>query len=67
MTLKPFKVSTSIPSPGMEDMDWTEPFLERGTTFSFKGQGMKAEKVAVERAWVRDERLHVEGTVWVDL
>jgi hypothetical protein len=66
MTLRAFKVAHSIPAPGEPDMDWTEPFLERGTTFSIEGP-MRAEKVAVERAWTKDGRLHIEGTVWADL
>jgi hypothetical protein len=45
----------------MEDMDWTEPFLERGTTFSLDGP-MICEGIPVSCAYVKNEVLYVEGT-----
>lgn len=58
----PIKVTGQAPAPGKPDMDWTEPFLERGTTFSLTG-AMQSDPIPVERAWVKDEVLYFEGTV----
>jgi len=55
-----FKVSGSLPAPGKEDMDWTEPFLERGTTFTLGGS-IASDPIPIEEAYVKDEVLHFWG------
>lgn len=67
--MKRLKVTVSYPAPSEPDMDWTEPFLERGTTFQFSpSSGMTTEKpIPVEKAWVEDGILYCQGTVVVEL
>jgi hypothetical protein len=56
------KLSTSVPAPGRADADHTAEFLAAGTTFSIFGP-VRAEGVRVERAWIEDEVLYLEGSV----
>lgn len=62
----PFTLKTSVPAPGHEDGDYTDEFLECGTTMSFRAEGMGADRVPVTRAYVADEVLHLEGEVSAD-
>src|SRR4051794_18574277 len=55
-----FKVEGSVPAPGMDDMDWTEPCLERGSTFSVDGV-ISSDPIPIEGAYVKDEVLHFWG------
>jgi hypothetical protein len=55
-----FKVKGSVPAPGMDDMDWTEPMLERGTTFAVSGV-ISSDPIPIEGAYVKDEVLHFWG------
>lgn len=55
-----FPITASYPMPGEPDMDWTEPFLERGSTMSISGV-LNSEPIPVEKAWVKDEVLYVQG------
>lgn len=62
MTL--LKLTTKVPAPGMDDMDWTEPFLERGTTMDPKGEGWGvSEPLPITKAWVKDEVLYMQAEV----
>jgi hypothetical protein len=61
-------VTYSKPVPGWRDLDCSEPFLERGTTFSFYGavpelgiEEVKCDDIPVEHAYIKDEVLYVEG------
>jgi hypothetical protein len=55
-------VHGNTPALGMPDMDWTVPFLERGSTFSLSGC-LIASDVPITRAWVENEVLYFEGLV----
>lgn len=52
----------SVPVPGMDDGDYTNDFLQAGTTFTIDGTA-RAEHVPVTLAVVRSEVLHLEGVV----
>lgn len=60
------RVEYTVPAPGECDMDWTEPFLELGTTFSLTGSMETNVPIQVEEAYVKDEKLYVWGYVEYD-
>jgi hypothetical protein len=62
-----FLVEVRVAAPGFDDMDWTEPCLERGTTFNFDAPGMRADGIPVERAYVEDEMFVVVGRVRIEV
>jgi len=58
-------LTTSVPAPGMADGDYTDQFVEAGTTFSVDGP-VSAAHVPVARAWVEAERLFMRGFATFD-
>lgn len=56
------RLTTTTPAPGMADGDYTADFVEAGTTLSLAGT-VSVEGVPVDRAWVENEILHMEGPV----
>jgi hypothetical protein len=55
-----FKVRASAPTE-VPDGDYTSEFLEAGTTFTIGG-AINSDPIPVEKAWVENGKLHMEGT-----
>lgn len=58
---RPFAVSVKVPTD-QPDGDYTQEFLDAGTTFTPSIPGMSFKgPVPVEKGWVKDGVLHLEG------
>jgi len=65
MNMIPLKFATKVDAPGVDDGDYTQEFLDAGTTLTIRGS-LNADAVPVTRAWVEDGVLNVEGTLLWD-
>lgn len=55
-----FEISVTHTVTGFEDGDYTDDFLEAGTTMSVHGV-MKSDPIPIERAVIKDGKLTLTG------